>query len=123
MADVSAWVCAVTPPPDAVGKVDVNNTNQGLTPIGLLGPVDQHSFLQLIVEGQRDKTVTFIKIKDFKDNTSVILIDIDDFKSFNTKYGYGEADLILKKLGELLGSDKRATHTIVKTIFFIFILG
>jgi diguanylate cyclase (GGDEF)-like protein len=48
-------------------------------------------------------------IKDFKDNTSVILIDIDDFKSFNTKYGYGEADLILKKLGELLGSDKRAT--------------
>ncbi|TDQ78338.1 GGDEF domain-containing protein [Sphingobacterium yanglingense] len=48
-------------------------------------------------------------IKDFKDNTSIILIDIDDFKSFNTKYGYGEADLILKKLGELLGSDKRAT--------------
>lgn len=48
-------------------------------------------------------------IRDFKDNTSVILIDIDDFKSFNTKYGYGEADLILKKLGGLLGSDKRAT--------------
>ena len=48
-------------------------------------------------------------IKDFKDNTSVILIDIDDFKSFNTKYGYGEADLILRKLGELLASDKRAT--------------
>lgn len=48
-------------------------------------------------------------LKDFKDNISVILIDIDDFKSFNTKYSYGEADLILKKLGELLGSDKRAT--------------
>jgi diguanylate cyclase (GGDEF)-like protein len=47
--------------------------------------------------------------KDNKDNTSVILIDIDDFKSFNTKHGYGEADLILKNLGELLGSDKRAT--------------
>ncbi|OUD34595.1 GGDEF domain-containing protein, partial [Flavobacterium sp. FPG59] len=48
-------------------------------------------------------------IKDFKDNTSIILIDIDNFKSFNTKYGYGEADLLLKKVGELLGSDKRAT--------------
>ncbi|WP_260129305.1 GGDEF domain-containing protein [Elizabethkingia anophelis] len=48
-------------------------------------------------------------LKNFKDNISVILIDIDDFKSFNTEYGYGEADLILKKLGELLGSDKRAT--------------
>jgi len=48
-------------------------------------------------------------INDFKNNTSIILLDIDNFKSFNTKYGYNEADLILKKLGELLGSDKRAT--------------
>jgi diguanylate cyclase (GGDEF)-like protein len=48
-------------------------------------------------------------IEDFKDNTSIVLIDIDNFKSYNTKYGYGEADLILKKVGELLGSDKRAT--------------
>lgn len=59
-----------------------------------------HKALKIILESL---------IKDFKDDTSVILIDIDDFKSFNTKYGYGEADLILKKLGELLGSDKRAT--------------
>ncbi len=56
---------------ESLGKIDVNHTNQGLTPIGLLGPVDQHSFLQLIVEGKRDKTVTFIKIKDFKDNTKI----------------------------------------------------
>ncbi len=55
----------------SLGKIDANNTNQGLTPIGLLGPVDQHSFLQLIVEGKRDKTVTFIKIKDFKDDTKI----------------------------------------------------
>lgn len=48
-------------------------------------------------------------VRDFKDNTSIILIDIDNFKSFNTKYDYGAADLLLKKLGELLGSDKRAT--------------
>lgn len=56
---------------ESLGKIDANNTNQGLTPIGLLGPVDQHSFLQLIVEGKRDKTVTFIKIKDFKDDTKI----------------------------------------------------
>ncbi len=61
---------------ESLGKIDVNNTNQGLTPIGLLGPVDQHSFLQLIVEGQRDKTVTFIKIKDFKDNTKIAPISL-----------------------------------------------
>ena len=43
----------------------------GLTPIGLIGPKDQHSFLQLIMEGTRDKAVTFIKIEDFHDNTTI----------------------------------------------------
>jgi glucose-6-phosphate isomerase len=43
----------------------------GLTPIGLIGPKDQHSFLQLIMEGKRNKSVTFIKIEDFHDNISI----------------------------------------------------
>ncbi len=38
----------------------------GMTPVGLIGPKDQHSFLQLIMEGTRDKTVTFINIDDFE---------------------------------------------------------
>ena len=40
---------------------------------------------------------------------SIILIDIDDFKSFNTKYGYNTSDQILGKVGSLLGRDKRAS--------------
>ena len=36
----------------------------GLTPVGLVGSRDQHSFLQLIMDGVKDKTVTFIKILD-----------------------------------------------------------
>jgi glucose-6-phosphate isomerase len=43
----------------------------GLTPIGLIGPKDQHSFLQLIMEGTRDKSVTFIQIEDFEDTLSI----------------------------------------------------
>ncbi len=43
----------------------------GLTPIGLIGPKDQHSFLQLIMEGTRDKSVTFIKIEDFEDTITI----------------------------------------------------
>jgi len=50
---------------ESLGKVDATGSRQGLTPIGLIGPVDQHSFLQLIVEGVRDKTVTFIVVDDF----------------------------------------------------------
>jgi glucose-6-phosphate isomerase len=56
---------------ESLGKMDNDNTHQGLTPIGLLGPVDQHSFLQLIIQGKRDKTVTFIKIKDFADESRI----------------------------------------------------
>lgn len=52
---------------ESLGKININGTKQVLTPIGLIGPVDQHSFLQLIMEGRRDKTVTFIKIRDFED--------------------------------------------------------
>lgn len=43
----------------------------GLTPIGLIGPKDQHSFLQLIMQGTRDKSVTFIKIEDFADDIAI----------------------------------------------------
>lgn len=56
---------------ESLGKKNVNGTKQALTPIGLLGPIDQHSFLQLIVDGKRDKTVTFIKVNDFQNDIIV----------------------------------------------------
>jgi len=56
---------------ESLGKINVNGTKQGLTPVGLIGPVDQHSFLQLIMEGKRDKTVTFIKVKDFENELTI----------------------------------------------------
>lgn len=40
---------------------------------------------------------------------SIIFIDIDDFKEYNTKYGHIKADKILKSLGQLLQNDKRGT--------------
>jgi len=57
---------------ESLGKKQRHSTcNVGLTPIGLIGPKDQHSFLQLIMEGKRDKSVTFIKIKNFKSNLKI----------------------------------------------------
>lgn len=79
---------------ESLGKIDTNNTNQGLTPIGLLGPVDQHSFLQLIVEGKRDKTVTFIKIKDFKDDTKIAPITLSGLEELDYINNLDFKDLI-----------------------------
>ena len=56
---------------ESLGKIDINSTRQGLTPIGIIGPIDQHSFLQLIVEGKRDKTVTVIKVDDFDSDLKI----------------------------------------------------
>lgn len=77
---------------ESLGKIDPDGNRVGLTPIGLTGAVDQHSFLQLIIEGPKDKNITFISIEDFqKDliipNISLHGIEKTDFingQSFNT---------------------------------------
>ena len=65
------------------------DTRQALTPVGLIGPVDQHSFLQLIMEGVRDKTVTFIKIDDLKDSSIIPKSDSNKFDNLNLQYAEG----------------------------------
>ena len=71
---------------ESLGKVNINGTRQALTPIALVGPVDQHSFLQLIMDGIRDKTVTFIKIGDLKDSTTIPKSSSDKFKKLDLEY-------------------------------------
>jgi len=56
---------------ESLGKLDRDGNHVGLTPIGLIGAVDQHSFLQLIIEGPNDKSVTFINIEDFKNSLKI----------------------------------------------------
>ena len=79
---------------ESLGKIDLEGSNQGLTPIGLIGPVDQHSFLQLIVEGRRDKTVTFIKIKDFNLDTKIPDIKLKCMQGLNIINGVKFSELI-----------------------------
>jgi len=56
---------------ESLGKKNINATRQGLTPISLIGPDDQHSFLQLVMDGPRDKTVTFFKIDNLNDESAI----------------------------------------------------
>ena len=59
----------------------------GLTPVGLIGPKDQHSFLQLIMEGTRDKSVTFIKIEDFSHTVTIPDVSLAHLESLDTLNG------------------------------------
>lgn len=79
-------------------RVEIDNFTDELT--GLRN----HKALKIILEKQ---------LQDAEKNSSkilsIILIDVDDFKQFNSNYGYITSDQVLKKLGELLGNDKRVT--------------
>lgn len=73
---------------ESLGKIDKNGDSVGLTPIGLIGSVDQHSFLQLVIEGPKDKTVTFINIDDFQkplEIPDITLHGIEKTNFINTK--------------------------------------
>jgi len=91
---------------ESLGKINVNGTKQALTPIGLVGPVDQHSFLQLIAEGKRDKTVTFIKINDFEDNTKIPSNTLDGFDDLDYVDGLTFAELIEEQANATISSIK-----------------
>lgn len=70
------------------------------TPIGLIGSRDQHSFLQLIMDGIKDKTITFIKIKN-SSSVKVPGISIGDIKECDFVSG--------TSLNELLNAQCDAT--------------
>jgi len=68
---------------ESLGKIDVNGKRVGLTPIGLIGAVDQHSFLQLIIEGPKDKSVTFITVEDFQVDLTIPDITLTGIEKTN----------------------------------------
>jgi|GEM_PF-1023286 len=59
-----------------------------------------------------DKTIEWAKSEN--KTFSIILMDIDDFKNFNTKYDLSIADEVLMKFGTLLKSDNRITDKIYR---------
>lgn len=77
---------------ESLGKRNARGERVGLTPISLIGSVDQHSFLQLIIEGPLNKTVTFMHIEHSRDELmipelSLPFLEKSDFvngESFNT---------------------------------------
>jgi len=81
LKDFNAWYVQLWG--ESLGKFDKSGKRKGLTPIGIIGPVDQHSFLQLIMEGPQDKSVTFIKITDFHDEIKIPEISLKGLESLD----------------------------------------
>ncbi len=79
---------------ESLGKIDKHGKHTGLTPIGHIGSVDQHSFLQLIMQGPRDKTVTFIKLENFEKKIQVPKVTLKFLEKTDYINGYSFNELI-----------------------------
>jgi glucose-6-phosphate isomerase len=91
---LSEWFCQLWA--ESLGK-----DNKGLTPYPSLGTTDQHSQLQLWIEGPRDKVIIFIRIADYG-------TDIKIPKVFKEIEGLGY--LSGHSLSELIGAEEEATE-------------
>lgn len=86
---------------DAEGKATV----AGLTPVSALGTIDQHSQLQLYLEGPNDKVITLLKLDSFDGD-----VEIPEFYR-----GMPEVDYISNKsLRELNRFEESATELVLK---------
>lgn len=92
---------------ESLGKININGTKQALTPIGLIGPVDQHSFLQLIIEGKRDKTVTFIKVDEFENDIKIPSISLSGLEELDYVNNIKFKDLINKQADSTIKAIKQ----------------
>jgi glucose-6-phosphate isomerase len=72
----------------------------GPTPLGALGATDQHSKVQLFMEGPPDKTVTFIAVRELGSDIVIPRLH-SDVKELGYLGGH--------RLGELLSIEQRAT--------------
>ncbi len=90
---------------ESLGKKQLHSElHVGLTPIGLIGPTDQHSFLQLIMEGKFDKSVTFIKIKNFDNELKVPDVTMEALEELDNINGLKFSKLINMQADSIIES-------------------
>ena len=95
LRDMAEWFCQLWA--ESLGK----QQDVGSTPVRTLGVIDQHSQLQLYMEGPEDKVITFVKVKDF-DNVVEIPEIFTDYPAVGYLGGH--------TINELIAAEQRATE-------------
>jgi glucose-6-phosphate isomerase len=85
---------------ESLGKIREDGSSVGQTPLAALGATDQHSQVQLFMEGPRDKVVSFVAVDD-RDVDVTIPAGFSDVKELGYLGGHS--------LGELIDIERRAT--------------
>lgn len=85
---------------ESLGKITADGSSVGQTPLAALGATDQHSQVQLFMEGPKDKVVTFVAV-DERDVDVTIPHGFSEVKELGYLGGHS--------LGELIDIEQRAT--------------
>jgi glucose-6-phosphate isomerase len=98
LRDFAAWFVQLWA--ESLGKISPDGTHVGPTPIASLGATDQHSQVQLFMEGPADKTITFIAVRERATDVTIPALhsDIPEL-----------AYLAGHSLAELIDIEQRAT--------------
>ncbi len=98
LRDFSDWFVQLWA--ESLGKIRASGESVGPTPIAAVGVTDQHSQVQLFMEGPRDKTVTFVAVGGYESDVAIPRLhgDIPEL-----------AYLGGHSLGKLLDVERRAT--------------
>jgi glucose-6-phosphate isomerase len=98
LRDFAAWFVQLWA--ESLGKIHPDGTSVGPTPLPALGATDQHSQVQLFMEGPADKTVTFVAVAGREERGPIPALhaDVPDL-----------AYLGGHSLGALLEIERRAT--------------
>ncbi len=113
---IADWYCQLSA--ESLGKaVDLQGktVNVGQTPVKSLGVTDQHSQVQLYTEGPFDKIITFIEVKNYR-NEVVIPEGCQQFPDVNFLCGHSLNELISTELYATryaLTKQQRSNYTIV----------
>ncbi len=91
---------------ESLGKIDRCGNRVGPTPSGHIGSVDQHSFLQLVMQGPRDKSVTFLKVERFEKDLEIPDIGLEHIQKSDFVNGH--------TFNELINAECDATRRSVK---------
>lgn len=98
LRDLALWFVQLWA--ESLGKIKPDGSSVGPTPLPALGATDQHSQVQLFMEGPKDKTVTFIAVKG-REGDGRIPARHTDIPELGYLGGH--------TLGELIDIEQRAT--------------
>jgi len=97
LRDVAPWFVQLWA--ESLGKINAEGQHTGPTPVAARGTTDQHSQLQLYMEGPADKTVAFLVEREHR----------ADLKLSDAALAPVVEHLRSRTLGELLDAEQRAT--------------